>query len=266
MESIIVTPTWLNKHKEDLDVIILDASMKPNKDCLIPKSIYFDIKNEFSDTSSEFPNTFPALDKFQKQCRLLGINQDSKIVIYDNQGIFSSPRAWWLLKMFGLKQVAILDGGINAWQAEGLPVVSGYIQPIQNGNFTAKLNPKNIKSFESIKNNIEYSNFQTIDARSAARYNGEIPETRKGLSSGHIPNSLNLPFIDLLNDGRFKSPTEIKALFEKLNLKKGPITFSCGSGVTACILYMASEIIELNEDKYIYDGSWTEWATKNQSN
>ena len=263
----IVTPTWLfkNKHKEEL--IILDASLEKTADGkpsewagkTIPESRFFDLKRCFSDTEAPFPNTIPKPEQFEKESQKLGINSSSNIVIYDNMGTYSSPRAWWLFKVMGHANVSVLDGGLPQWISEGYPTSSDHSTSKNPGNFRSMPQSQWVKSYEEIKENINSDVFQVIDARSAGRFNGSKEEPRKHLQSGHIAGSVNIPYQEVLKDGKYKSKEELQRLFQEKSGNRQDLVFSCGSGLTACIIMLAGQIAG-QDSLAVYDGSWTEWA------
>lgn len=257
----IVSSKWLYEQLNNPNLIVLHAGLeKIQPDTIsIKNAQYFDIKNVFSNTDSNFPNSFPSDKKFQQNCQKLGINTDSIIVIYDEKGIYSSPRVWWMLKTMGHKNVAILNGGLPNWVLKNYPTSTSFIVKEKNGDFKVEKKSENIRDFKFLKENIKIASNQVIDARSSDRFNGLTKESRKGLRSGHIPNSINIPFHEVLKNGEMKSETELKVIFKKLS-SDSRVIFSCGSGITACILLLAAEQIKHNKMS-IYDGSWTEWAT-----
>lgn len=264
----IISSEWLNKNIDDPDLVILNASQKDNKarlatqyaDTQIVGSKFFDLTSNFSDKANDIPNMLPSPEVFEKECRKLGINRNSRIVVYDNLGIYFSPRVWWMFKSMGHKEVAVLNGGLPDWVANGYAVEPFQAnQPEQSGNFEASFDSTSAKSLEQIKTNIGSNNSLVIDARSEGRFNGTAPEPRKGLRCGHIPHSMNIPFKDVLSDGRFKSKANLTKVFESFRLDKQPLIFSCGSGLTACIVLLAAELV-LDNHKSVFDGSWTEWA------
>jgi thiosulfate/3-mercaptopyruvate sulfurtransferase len=265
MKKPIVSVEWLHEHLDDSDLIILDASQQVNQakvesqyqDIQIVGARYFDIKNEFSDTDSPLPNTLPTAEAFSKAARNLGINKDSKIVVYDSLGVYSSPRAWWLFKIMGLSNVWVLDGGLPEWVSQGYEVEKTQKHDYALGNFVSNFKPEMFKTKEQILENIATKDAVLIDARSQDRFLGETPEPREGLRSGHIPGSINIPYTILLNDGKFLPKEELEKILPQDNK---PLLFSCGSGVTACIDLIAYELIENKNPKAIYDGSWTEWG------
>lgn len=264
----LVSVEWLHANMDSPNLVILDASIKKVTDVAsevsdewIPSSRFFDLKQKFSDLSGEFPSTFPSEGQFTKEAQNIGINNDSLIVIYDDKGIYSSPRAWWLFKVFGHENVAILDGGLPAWKKAGFEVIIRQNELITPGNFKAKFHKYGICFFDDI---IELakkdSNKLILDARSEARFKGLVSEPRKGLRRGTIPNSKNLPFEFLLDRGKMKSKHDLKAIFSNFGSKETPLVFSCGSGITACILALGATLSGY-EDVTVYDGSWTEYGS-----
>jgi thiosulfate/3-mercaptopyruvate sulfurtransferase len=265
MTEPIVNIAWLQANLKDPNLIILDASFKENQSNIktdleniqIKGTRFFDIKNTFSDTNNPLPNTIPNPEQFQAEARKLGINKNSIVVIYDNLGIYSSPRAWWLFKVMGHQNVAVLDGGLPEWISQKYPVEP--IPKIPNyavGNFEAKFDPELVKSKEQILENIQTKDSVLIDARAENRFKGIGSEPRAGLRSGHIPGSINIPYTQVLRNGKFLPKEE---LVKKLKTDGRPQIFTCGSGVTACIDLIAYELICKNP-KSVYDGSWTEWG------
>lgn len=267
MKTPLVNSNWLHQNFDDPDLIILDASTVTNMAGLTVKhhgvqilgARAFDLKGEFSDKDSAFPNMMPSPQAFARSCQTLGINSNSKLVIYDNLGLYASPRAWWMFRTMGHKNVAVLDGGLNAWISDG-----GETEPLTKpqytkGDFMAKYDDRKIKNSTQILNNITAKKFNVIDARSSGRFNAEVPEPRPTTRSGRIPNSYNLPHAKLSQDGKFLPLEELKAQFEKMNLGDGPLVFSCGSGMTACIDILGASLV-LNNELALYDGSWSEWG------
>lgn len=267
--NAVVSAPWLKDNLNDPDLVILDASLKVNVSgkksdydgIQITGARFFDLEGEFSDNASGLPHTLPSETAFEQASQKLGINKNSKIVVYDNMGIYTAPRVWWMYKVMGHEHIAVLDGGLPGWVKAGYPTETTKEQNVVVGNFKAQLDKAQVKSIEDVKINLDAQQFTVIDARSAGRFNGTEPEPRKGLRGGHIPNSLSVPFQSLIDDGHFKSKEELAAIFQALNLQDKPLVFSCGSGVTACVTLLASEGI-LNNPKAVYDGSWTEWAQR----
>lgn len=248
------------------NLIILDATIdKVNQKIdnsnfqVIPNSLFFDIENDFSDKSSSLPHTVPTTESFNTKTQQLGINQESIIVIYDRWGVYSSPRAWWLFKYMGHKEVYVLNGGLPAWQTNGLATTTSYISASQKGTFIANPQIKWLTDTACVLNNIGIDTTKIIDARGTGRFYGTSPEPRIGIRSGHIPASSNLPFENVLHYTHMKSKNELKELFASHLNQEGLNIFLCGSGITASILALAA-----NEANYkqitVYDGSWTEWG------
>lgn len=264
MKNTIVSAKWLYDHRNEPNLIILEAQLEQNQsnsenqfqDKQIDGSRIFDIKNNFSDTTNPLPNTFPSVEKFTAECQKLGINKNSLIVVYDSIGIYLSPRVWWMFNAMGHSNIFVLDGGLPEWIKEGYPVENRKESNYSKGYFQANLNAASIKNKEQILENIDTKEAVLIDARSSERFHATIKETRVGIRNGHIPGSINVPFDSLIKDGKYKSPT---ALAEIFNLNDQPLYFTCGSGITACILLLATELISDNP-KSVYDGSWTEWG------
>ena len=266
MNNTIVSAQWLFENLNHPDLIILDASQHAltsnvATDCnrKITGARYFDLKNNFSDKASHLPNTFPNVAQFESESQKLGINNSSMLVVYDNLGIYSSPRVWWMFKTMGHQQVFVLNGGLPNWIENGFPTEENKPQQMALGNFKAVFNSANVKDLNFIQSNLNNPTNLVIDARSAGRFNGTAPEPREGLRSGSIPNSFNIPYGEVLQNGKFKSKEELTAIFSKINPENKDLIFSCGSGLTACIILLASELVLSNKTS-VYDGSWTEWA------
>jgi thiosulfate/3-mercaptopyruvate sulfurtransferase len=267
----IVSIDWLHQHLNDPNLIILDASMasklvkeppiSTNK--RIPGARFFDLKNTFRDKESPLDNTLPSPEAFEKACQDLGINQGSKIVIYDFYGIYTSPRARWLFKTMGHDEVAVLDGGLPAWIHAGHPVEPIREETYQKGNFKADFQPELVRDATYVLDHLNDPNVKVLDARGEGRFTGQTPEPREGMKSGHMPNAINLPYKKVLRDGRFLPKKEMKELFDSLELGDASLTFSCGSGITACVIMLASELATDNP-KSVYDGSWSEWGQENE--
>ncbi|GAB5554309.1 MAG: sulfurtransferase [Saprospiraceae bacterium] len=269
MQSIVSTE-WLQQHLNDPDLIVLyvmglkrkQQALQEQADAVqIPGSRFFDLKQDFQRPGSELPNTIPTPAQFTAACQALGIRKDSKIVLYDSSGIYASPRAWYLFKVMGHAEVAVLNGGLPAWQAAKLPVESFQKHLFTAGDFQANFQADQFQDTAAIQTNIASQDRAVIDARSEGRFQGTAPEPRAGLSSGHIPGSYNIPFTEVLENGHYKSSEELSAIFNQLDLQQDKLTFSCGSGITACIVLLAAEQVLGDLPKAIYDGSWTEWAS-----
>ena len=263
----LVSVSWLSQNLNAPNLVVLDVSLESNianikvefPGIQIKGARYFDLKRNFSDLESRLPNTLPNPKYFSLACRNLGINNNSTIVVYDNIGIYASPRVWWMFKSMGHKNIAVLDGGLPLWKNKNYPTESIQNRVLPEGDFKAKFNPNLLKKAFKIIENITSKEAILVDARSNGRFCGLIPETRKNLKSGHIPNAINLPFLDVLKDGKFISTNEISDIFKKLKIDKRPKIFTCGSGLTACILILASTLIS-EDNHFLYDGSWSEWG------
>ena len=263
--SAIVSCDWLYEHQDLEHLIILDASVNSVLGAYIPNAKPFDIKDTFSNTSARFPNTIPSLNQFQNEAQKLGINTNSLIVVYDDKGLYWSPRVWWLFKTFGFENIAVLDGGLPEWSRLNYETVSELKTDKSQalGNFVARFQKEKVKFFDDIASVSEDNNCLILDARSEARFQGKVPEPRAGLRSGTIPNSKNLHYKLLFNGNCLKPKTKLKALFDTFDSSDKQLTFSCGSGITACILALAAELSDYKNTS-VYDGSWTEYGTLTQ--
>lgn len=267
--SSLVSVQWLKNNLKSDNLIVLDATIKKvgtiaeinDVDEQIPNAIFFDLKNVFLDKTAEFPNTIPTGEHFQNEVQKLGVNQDSCIVVYDDLGIYSSPRVWWLFKLFGFDNVAVLNGGLPEWKRNNLQVEKQSNKNYKKGNFKAKFQQEKIVYSNNVYENITSKENIVLDARSNDRFLAKVPEPRTDLRGGHIPNSKSLPYTELIVNGTMKEINELQEVFKQKNKENKPIIFSCGSGITACILGLAAEISNFKNYK-IYDGSWTEWASK----
>lgn len=259
----LVTVEWLNKNADAHNLIVLDATMNKVIDdasIRISKARFFDIKQKFNDISAPFPNTLPSKGQFQKEAKALGINCDSIIVVYDDKGIYSSARAWWLFKVFGFKNIAVLDGGLREWQRQNFKVESYAVENYTRGNFKAKFHSNLMTDFNGINEFTKDSETLIIDARSTDRFQCKVDEPRAGLRRGTIPNSKNLPNTNLFEGNKLKSKAELSIIFNNLVENKTQLVFSCGSGITACIAALAATRCNYN-NLIVYDGSWTEYGT-----
>lgn len=266
----LVSPQWLHNRLSDPSVVILDASIEfqiPGEQAkdtrnVIPGARRFDYDKDFCDHENPLPHMMPSAERFNQLAQALGLNNNSMIVVYDNTGTFASPRAWWMLKAMGHENVVILDGGLTAWKSNGYPVESHYQFASTPGNFSGQLNQTAFIDANDVLDRIDNPDSLTIDARGKARFHAEVEEPRPGIRSGHIPNSSCLPFIELMDQHRLKSPDQLKPYFNSwLENPPSELIFSCGSGVTACIVLLAAVLAGLPENRMrVYDGSWTEWG------
>lgn len=269
----LVSAQWLAENITNSDLIVLDASPESNKSNLVPQypelkikgAQAFDMKNVFVDKSSPIANMIPPPEVFEQECQKLGINQNSKIVVYDNLGIYTSPRARWMFKTMGYQNVAVLDGGLAAWKNAGYdcePAEQEVNKHKPKGNFKAQYHPELVWNSTQVLENLVSKKAIVIDARSAGRFNGTTPEPRPESASGHIPQSLNLNYSKIVKDGKMLPEGELKQAVDVLGLADKPLVFTCGSGVTACIIALATELVGLDNKKALYDGSWAEWGVK----
>ena len=267
-DSPLVSVDWLYTNIKSPNLLVLDASIpKVTEDNLadnqtecIPRALFFDLKRKFSNTLADFPSTVPSAKQFEKEARALGINSDSIVIVYDNKGVYSSPRAWWLFKTFGLENVAVLDGGLPEWKSKGFTTHLKYATPTSIGHFEAKPNASLFTDFKGITRFSKLPHALIFDARSKKRFHGEIPEPRQGLRSGTIPNSVNLPYTELFNGHTMKSREELEAIFNTFVDQQEQLVFSCGSGITACNLALGATLVGY-DNLCVYDGSWTEYGT-----
>jgi thiosulfate/3-mercaptopyruvate sulfurtransferase len=272
MNKSIVSVEWLNSTLNDENLVILDCTLKNQLEKLPPtiqdiqiiNTRLFDIKNKFSDTKNEFPSAYPSKAQFEKESQKLGINNESVIVVYDANGIYSSPRVWWLFKSMGHQEVYVLNGGLPDWIKNNFQTEKKLDKQYLKGNFQVKSSENIVRKFDDIMNNLSSKKELVVDVRSKARFEGNVPEPREGLRSGQILNSINLPYTKVLNNGKFQNEEYIKNLFKVFKDEKRNIVFSCGSGITACVVYLACESI-LTNSKAVYDGSWTEWGAKTKT-
>ncbi len=270
LDSNIVSIEWLNANLNNPQVVILDATMKkmPNGDPIEPSPIViegaleFNFDTEICDKESDLPHMMPCAFNFEHAVQKLGINEDSIIIAYDAMGIFSSPRAWWMFKAFGHKNVAILNGGLPKWAAQGMPVDTEYGKVGKRGNFKSKPKDEMVVNWKEVQAAIGQEHISIVDARSQGRFDGTESEPRPGLKGGHIPSSVCLPFTDLMSGGFFKSKKDLSDRFQSAIKKNSErVIFSCGSGVTASILALAADEVGYS-NLSVYDGSWSEWGAR----
>lgn len=268
--KIPVFPTvdiiWLLENISDPAVKVLESKLKPigakedwESGYKIPGAVLLDIEEDFSDKNSDLPHTLLSEEEFGKAAQRLGINQSDILVIYDQQGVYSSPRAWWMFRVMGHENVFVLDGGFPAWEKAGQKTVIAEWSPMPQGNFKASFQPQWFFDTQNVLDNLENTEVQILDARSAGRFYGTAPEPRAGMRGGHMPNTGNLPFDEVLNGHFLKSPQELKTIFAEKAKINQKFVMTCGSGVTASILALAATVAG-KTNVAVYDGSWSEWG------
>ncbi|WP_106746374.1 3-mercaptopyruvate sulfurtransferase [Yoonia maritima] len=265
----LVSTDWLAEHIKDPDLRIFDASwylpdagrnaQAEFEKGHIPGARFFDI-DEISDLRSELPHTVPPVEKFMSRMRAMGVGDGHQVVVYDGSGLFSAARVWWLFRLMGQTNIAVLDGGLPKWVAEGHKTTKAPAT-IRDRHMTVKQRTDLVKDVTEVARAAKLRDHNIVDARAPARFRGETEEPREGLRSGHIPGSRNVFYQDLLNaDGTMKQANALRTIFTDAGVDmQKPIITTCGSGVTAAILSLALERIG-KTDHSLYDGSWSEWG------
>jgi thiosulfate/3-mercaptopyruvate sulfurtransferase len=263
-----VSTQWLDSHLSAPDVVVVDASWylpTQTRDgkaeylvAHIPGAVHFDI-DAIADKASGLPHMLPTPEAFASAVRKLGIGDGMKIVVYDGAGLFSAPRVWWTFKAMGARDVVLLDGGLPRWKAEGRAVEAGPVDRRER-HFTARLDHAMVRNTADVGKALATKSATVVDARPADRFRGDAPEPRPGLRAGHMPGARNVPFSAVVADGRLLDGDELGAVFAHAGVDPTePIITSCGSGVSAAILWLALETLGANR-LGLYDGSWAEWG------
>ncbi len=269
-DDALVDTAWVADHLDDPQVRVVDGSWhlpstgrNGHDEYLaahIPGAVYFDI-DAVCDPDSTLPHMLPTADAFGAAVGEMGIGNDNRVVVYDSVGLASAPRVWWMFHAFGHDNVAVMTGGFRAWQSEGRLVTADVPSPAAAA-FAAQLNDNMVRSIEQLRANIDSGAELVLDARAPGRFNGTEPEIRPGVRSGHIPGSGNLPYAEIIDAeaGTFVSSTDLRNAFDAQGATGlQPVTTTCGSGVTACILGLGMHLIG-RDNWSVYDGSWTEWG------
>lgn len=270
MSPYVVSTEWLAERLNAPDISIIDASWHlpaakrdPKAEFLeghIPGAQFFDI-DAISDTETSLPHMLPLPEKFASRMRKLGIGDGKKVIAYDAAGLFSAARAWWMFRVFGHDDVAVLDGGLPKWKAEGRPLEDGPAAKPQERHFTARYQAMMVRDKADVLRAVEKGDAAIADARSLPRFSAKEPEPRPGVRGGHMPGAKNVHYATLLrSDGTLKSHDEIAKVFAGAGVDVAkPVITSCGSGITAAILSLGLTLIDA-KDHALYDGSWSEWG------
>ncbi len=267
----LVSTDWLAAHLGAPDLKVLDASFYLPAEGIDPRAVFiaghipgahfFDIE-AIADPDTDLPHMVPSPGRFAGLLSARGISRSDRVVFYDQKGIFSAPRGWWMMGLFGHDQAAVLDGGLPAWRAEGRELGQGEPPPAPPGEFRADFRAARLRGIGDMLDDLRQNRTQLLDARPAGRFSGTAPEPRPGLPSGHIPGARNLPFGELLQGGRFLPAQALRARFAQAGIDGSqPIVTSCGSGISAATLTLGLVLAGLPQGA-LYDGSWTEWASR----
>lgn len=272
-EKLFVSPEWLAQRLDAPDIVVFDASWHmpaagrdPRAEFLaghIPGAQFFDI-DAIADPSTGLPHMLPKPEAFAAEMRRLGFGDGMHAVVYDSVGIFSAPRLWWTLRVFGVEKASILAGGLPAWKSEGRPLEQGEARNRPPAEFTPRFDASLVADADAVRRALDLGGPQVVDARGAERFHGWAPEPRPGLRSGHMPGALNLPFGNLLDGGRMKDRAGLEAAFAAAGVNAdAPVIATCGSGLTACIISLAVAAAG-RPPAVVYDGSWSEWGAREE--
>ena len=272
----LVSTEWLVAHLGDPDLRVVDATFylphlnrdarAEHRDAHIPGAGFFDI-DEIADRKSPLPHMLPAPLEFERAAGALGIGDGDRVVVYAARHMIASARVWWTFRAFGHDRVAVLDGGLQAWRAEGRPLASGEPAAPARHRFTARPRPALVHDLAAMLANVDSRREQVLDARSHGRFVGTEPEPRPGLRAGHIPGSVSLPYDRLFRpeDGRLLPPDRLRSVFEAAGVDLArPVATTCGSGVSAAVLAVGLHVLGRREAS-VYDGSWTEWGGRDDT-
>lgn len=263
----LVGPDWLAGRLGSPGLLVLDASVGAHRGSArrIVGARPFDIDGSLSDPTAPLPHTMPDAGRFTRELRSLGLHDDDTVVVYDAVGVYSSARAWWMLRAMGFDRVAVLDGGLPGWAAAGLPTESGApAMPAERGDFTAVPRAGLFVGADEVAAALADPASAVLDARSRERFRGTAPEPRPGLRGGHMPGAVNLPFGEIQDEGRMRTAAELRAAFAGSAQGRERLVLSCGSGVTACVLTLGAALAGYR-DLAVYDGSWSEWGLPSES-
>jgi thiosulfate/3-mercaptopyruvate sulfurtransferase len=269
MDSLVSTE-WLESELGASDLRILDATLllpgdprDPRAEYQaghIPGAIFLDLE-DLSDTDSPIPHMLPGEVRLASRMQALGLSDGQRFVVYDNSPLHSAARAWWMLRLFGTRRVAILDGGMAKWRGEGRPLESEPPGVGARGHFSPRRDPRGVADKALVRRLIDAGSHEIVDARGVGRFTGVEAEPRPGMASGHIPGSKNLPQGQLFEaDNRWKQGEALRAAFAAagIDLSK-PMVTTCGSGITAAVLLFGAHLLG-KQDVLLYDGSWSEWG------
>lgn len=270
----VVSFDWLKQRLGEPGLRIVDASWylpAQNRDARaeydiarIPGAVFFD-HDAIVEPASPLPHTLPSAGQFANAAGQMGLSETDTIIVYDGPGMFSAPRAWWMLRIFGAGNAFVLDGGFDAWKAEGLPVETGAPRLPDASTFTPDYNGHAVLGLTAMRAIVDDSSAQVADARGAGRFTGVEAEPRAGMRSGHMPGARNVPFSALSDGGKLKPVSELRQILESagLNLDQ-PVVTTCGSGVTAAVITLALQSVG-HRHNMLYDGSWSEWGGRDDT-